>query len=201
MENYQSNSFKSKENKSAPIESKKLTKVTSGSIQTVKKGKMSKIIDTFLPEDAIDIHSYVTKCAVDTFVPMIKNGISTFVDSLLGVSSANRYNNTSTGSKFAYVSYNTIKNQASNTISKVNSMFDFNNIIFGKRSDAENVLMQMNEALSMYKIVSVADFYDSCGQQPDPITNKYGWTDLSMARIVGVNGGFMIKFPKPQPID
>lgn len=201
METYQSNSFKSKENKTAPVEAKKLTNITSGGVQTVKKGKISKFIDSFLPDDAVDMRSYIGKCAYDTFIPMIKNGISTFVDSLLGVNSNSKINTINNGTKFAYVSYNNIKNQAQNIAARTNSMFDFNNIIFSKRSDAENVLMQMNEALSMYKIVSVADFYDSCGQSPDPITNKYGWTDLSMTRIIGVNGGFMIKFPKPQPID
>lgn len=59
----------------------------------------------------------------------------------------------------------------------------------------------MDELISTYKIVSVADFYDLVGVTGNWTDNKYGWSDIRSASIVHVRDGYMIKLPRPLPID
>lgn len=72
---------------------------------------------------------------------------------------------------------------------------------FEDRGDAETVLMRMNEAISRYGMVSVADFYDFIGQRCSFTDQKYGWYDLRAAQVIRYDDGFSIQFPKAQPIE
>ena len=69
------------------------------------------------------------------------------------------------------------------------------------RGEAEEVLARMDELISTYGIVTVADFYDMCGITCDYTANKYGWTNIRNAQVVRVRDGYMIKMPKSMPID
>ena len=61
--------------------------------------------------------------------------------------------------------------------------------------------MRMDELISSYRVVSVADFYDLAGITPEYTDNKYGWTDIRSANIVRVRDGYMIKLPRAVPLD
>lgn len=80
-------------------------------------------------------------------------------------------------------------------------LYSVNEFKFEERGDAEAVLMRMNEALSRYGMVSVADFYDMIGQRCSFTDQKYGWYDLRPASVVRFDDGFGIQFPKAQPIE
>jgi len=67
--------------------------------------------------------------------------------------------------------------------------------------DAENVLDRMYDALKEYQIITVFDFYDFAGMDTRPTDRGYGWTNLKNARIDRVRDGYVIRLPKPQPID
>lgn len=77
----------------------------------------------------------------------------------------------------------------------------FENITLASRADAEEVLDSMNEMLDLYDIVSVADLYDLVGIEGQHTDNNYGWTDLSRATVVRTSDGYLLKLPKPSPIN
>lgn len=56
--------------------------------------------------------------------------------------------------------------------------------------------------LDQFSIVSVGDLYDMADISTDNYTvNKYGWKDIQSANVVRVRDGYIIKLPKPMPID
>ena len=60
----------------------------------------------------------------------------------------------------------------------------------------------MDELISTYGIVSVADLYDLVGITGGSYTdNKYGWTNVHNASVIRVRDGYMIKMPKALPLD
>ena len=79
---------------------------------------------------------------------------------------------------------------------------DYEYIWFSERADAERVLSRMrNEAETNF--VSVADLKILSGLQADFWSDhKFGWTDLSEAKVYkGKNGKFYLDLPEPFPID
>ena len=76
------------------------------------------------------------------------------------------------------------------------SRYSFDDVIFDNRGEAEDVLRMMDELIETYGNASIADFYDLVGITGNYTDNKYGWTNISTAKVVRVsNGGYMIKFP------
>ena len=73
-------------------------------------------------------------------------------------------------------------------------------IILGSREMAELVRERLMDVISEYEIASVADFYDILGQPQSVVDNRYGWTDLSSARVTPVRDGYLLELPNPTPI-
>lgn len=81
----------------------------------------------------------------------------------------------------------------------------YTNIIkYDTRKKAEEVLAAMYDVLERYGCVSVLDLYDLSNITQVPYSaNKYGWTDLTGARVHRRKGGsYTIDIPRrPLPID
>ena len=81
------------------------------------------------------------------------------------------------------------------------SRFDFDDIILETRADAEEVLIQMDEIISKYGMVSVADLYDMLDLDAPYTSTKYGWTDIRNAKPVRASDGWLLKLPRALPLD
>lgn len=82
-------------------------------------------------------------------------------------------------------------------------IFNFGDVYFDFKLDAERVLARMCEILERYPVVTVRDFYELAGQKIDNVqANKFGWFNLEGAGVANhYNGKFFIKLPKACPID
>ena len=47
----------------------------------------------------------------------------------------------------------------------------------------------------------MADFYELAGIESEWTDEKYGWGELSEARVERVRNGYIVALPKPEPID
>ena len=70
MEEYKSNSHKSRQNQNDDIPEKRVEKVVSGSVKSKKKNGLQKITNVFVPEDVDDVKSYIFE---DIVVPAVKD--------------------------------------------------------------------------------------------------------------------------------
>ena len=201
---YTPNSHKYKEEqKNAAVAEKRVQKVVKGPVKT-KKNEIRKFADIFISEDIASVKSYIF---MDVLVPAIKkavydivtNGIDMF---LYGGSGKNRGN--SSGTKVSYRSYYDQKNNSGyrgseNTQSR--NGFEYDDIVFGNRGEAEAVKQQMQATIGRYGVVTVADLYDMVDLSAPYTSQKYGWMDVSSAEAVRTRDGYILKLPRAVPID
>lgn len=195
---YKSNSHRSKEDQ--PEETRpKVEKVVTSEVRTKKKTGFNKFADEFISEDAKNVKSYIV---TDVLIPAVKKTISDIItngiDMLLygGKGSGSR---SGSASKVSYRSY--YDSGRRDSLPSVRSSYSYDDVVIANRGEAEDVLTRMDELLSRYGVVSVADFYDLVGVQCSYTDNRYGWSDLRMASVVRVRDGYQIKLPRAMPLD
>lgn len=188
MEDYRPNSYKSKEER----EARKTGKVIAGSVRAGEQTAMRKIA-----ENADSVKSYIIG---DIIIPAVKAAISDIVtngiDILLYGEARHSHKNSS---KVSYDRY--YKTDSRYTQTSGSSSYNYKDIVFDNRGEAEVVLSRMDELIMVYGMVSVADLYDLVGITGKYTDNKYGWTDLSGAQTVHTREGYMLKLPKAMPLD
>lgn len=197
MENYKSNSHRSKE--TPDKEKQRVEKIVSGKVRTKKKSELRKLTDIFVPEDVDDIKSYIF---MDVIIPAIKKIVLDIVEtSLYGATGRTRKN--SGASKVSYQRYYDRQNDARDRSSvRTRSGYSYNDVIFDSYGEADDVLTRMDELIDTYGLVRVADLYDMAGITGNYTDNNYGWTNIRSANIVRTrDGGYMIKLPKALPLD
>ena len=201
MEGYKPNSHKSKEEQRESVPEKKVEKVISGTVKSKKKNEMQKFADVFISEDVSNVKSYIL---LDVLVPAIKKTISDIVtngiDMILYGGRSNDKKG-STASKVSYRSYYERGNDRRDYSSSMKTGYNYDDIILDNRGEAEDVLSRMDELISTYGLVSVADLYDLVGITGNYTDNKYGWTDIRSASVIRVRDGYMLKLPKVLPLN
>lgn len=199
MEEYKSNSHKSRERQNEPIPEKKVEKVISGSAKSKKKSGLRKITNIFVPEDVEDVKSYIFE---DIVVPAVKDIILDAVKAFLEVKGGSSRGRSSTASKVSYRKYYDDRDRRDYSgVTRTRTGYEYDDVIIENRGEAEDVLSRMDELISTYGLVSVADFYDLVGIAGNYTDNKYGWTDIRSASVIRVREGYMIKLPKALPLN
>lgn len=203
MAEYQPNSHKSKAETAQTAEEKKVKKVVSGKVKT-KKNDGRKLLGMFISEDAGDVKSYVV---MDVLIPAIKKAISDIVtdgiDMILYGGKGKRASGSS--SKVSYRSYYDDRDRSRRDRDRDDyracGRFDYDDIIFETRGEAELVREQMVEIIDNYGFVTVADMYDMVDLTAPYTAAKYGWTNIRTAEVIRGRDGYMLKLPKAMPVD
>lgn len=207
MEEYKSNSYRSKEtqkNDNVKPEDRKIEKVVTGVVKTKKKSKFSQAMDNFISEDAKNVKSYVFG---EVLIPAIKKAISDIVTDGIDIilyGEARGRNKRSTADRVSYRSYYDDRggrNRMNERQAIMAGSYSYDDIILSTRGEAEDVLSRMDELIETYGLVRVADLYDLVGITGNYTDNKYGWMNIRNAEIIRVRDGYMIKMPRAVPID
>lgn len=205
MDQYKPNSHKSKEDQESVLE-KKVEKVITGTVISKKKNGIQKFVDVFISEDANNVESYIL---LDVLVPAIKKAISDIVTNgidMILYGGTGKTKSNSAASKISYRSYYDRENGRENdrrdySAARTKTGYNYDDIILDNRGEAEDVLSRMDELISTYGLVSVADLYDLVGITGNYTDNKYGWTDIRSASVIRVRDGYMLKLPKALPLN
>lgn len=199
MEEYRSNSHRSKELPATDSNEKRVQKVVTGKAKT-KKNEARKFVDTFISEDAKNVKNYIF---LDVLVPAIKKAVSDIVTDgismiLYGDTGSHK---SKSSNKVSYRSYYDDKRDSRRDNYRSSSRFDYDDIVFESRGEAELVREQMVELIDRYGFVTVADMYDMADLTSPYTANKYGWTNIRNAEVVRTRDGYILKLPKAMPID
>lgn len=203
MEDYKPNSHAYKEGQQSEklaVPQKKIEKVVTGKTKTKKKSEAHKLLDIFLPEDIASVKSYIV---YDILVPAVKRFLSDSVDAILYPGGDGSRRKTAT-SKVSYSSYyGRDRDRRVDPPSRLRNGFEYDEIVFESRGDAEAVLVAMQEVIDTYDFVSVADLYDLAEvSNQNYNANKYGWYDIRSAQPVRLrDGGYVLKLPRAVPRD
>lgn len=196
---YPSNSDRSK--KETNQEEHVNVPVVKGSVTTRKKSAARKVADIFIQDDLENVKQYIV---TDVIIPGIKDTIMNVMSMFFygDTRGGNRHYNNSPVSKISYRSYfdTTPASQTKPRSVKTNTGFEYDELVFETRSDAQLVLDAMEDAIGRYGVVSVFDMYDISGRVPPHSYKNYGWTTIAGARISSVNGGYIIDMPRALPI-
>lgn len=206
---YQSNSHRSKE---LPAETttekteKRVEKVVKGKVKT-KRNEGRKLASIFISEDAANVKSYVV---MDVLVPAIKKAISDIVrdgiDMILygDTGSSSRGGRRRSEDRTSYQRYydsDRRDGHRSDSRDRRNSRFDYDDLIFDSRGEAELVRDNMLDAVDRYGFVTVADMYDMAGITPPWTAGSYGWMGLRYIEVKRGRDGYYLQLPKAMPID
>ena len=199
---YKNNSYAHRDRmKEVEKAEKHIEKVVRSKAKTKKKSGFTKLADIFVSEDMDSVKSYIF---IDIVVPTIKKTIYDVITNSVNMilfGESGRGKKRTSGDYVSYRSYSDTISTSRSDESRMRSRFDFDDIVFDGRGDAEAVFEQMNNVIARYGIVSVADMYDMA-DLPHPYTsNRYGWTSLASAEVVRISDGYIIKLPKAMPID
>lgn len=201
MDEMSSNSRLSKETKQSEH---KLDSVVSKKPTVTKRKGARKLADTFLQDDIENVKSYVVS---DVIIPTIKelifNTISNTISMLMfgDARGASSFNNRSRPQ--TRVSYSRYYDQGRRTEPEREtrrSGFDYDDITFDNRGDAERVLAAMDEAVDRYGVLSIFDMYDLAGVDAPYTYQNYGWTNIRNARVIQSRGYYIIDMPRALPI-
>lgn len=196
--NYKPNSHRFREEQKN--EKQRPEKVVKGAVKTKKKKEIHKLTDVFISEDINNVKSYVL---MDVLVPAIKKAISDIVTNgidmiLYGETGKSTKKRVGSG----YVSYRDYSERRDrHHEARSRDRFDYNDLVFESRGDAEVVLRQMQDMLDHYGVVTVGDMFDASGETAPYTAEKYGWMNLGSADVRRVSDGYVIKLPRAMPID
>lgn len=199
MDDYKPNSYKYKEQQKTLTTDKKIEKVVNGTVKTRKRNGVTKLKDVFVNEDAKNVKSYIFS---DVLVPAIKKLLYDIVNDgasmlLFGNTSAGRKK--TIGSNVSYRQFYDTKVEDRRPVSS--SRFDYDDLIFESRGEAEAALSKMDEVIDVYGTVSVADLYDMCDLTAPYTSNRYGWSNIQTAEVARLrDGGYVLKLPRALPI-
>ena len=178
----------------------------SGKVTVKKPGVFKKLIRTIFSDDSESVKTYIVQ---EVLIPSIKNAVSEIMTSgtniiLYGDAKKNKPQNGS-NSRISYSSYSNYYSAANSSnksqTNTVNAKDNDREFILETRGEAENVLIQLNEILERYHMVSLNDLNDILNITGPWTDQKYGWTDLSNATIVRVRDGYLLSLPRVRPLN
>lgn len=198
MENYTPNSHRYKEEQA---EKKKVEKVIQGTAKIKKKSGTSKLMSNLISEDARSVKNYIL---MDVLIPSVKDAIADIVVNGINMvlfGDTKRSGRRSASDRVSYNRYYSDRDSRTASNDRFRTSYDFDDVVLDSRGEAEEVLSSMDELMSTYGMVTVADLYDLVGTSCNYTDNKYGWTNIRNAEIVRVRDGYKIKMPKAVPLN
>lgn len=196
--NYEANSHRSKQEESRNPERQRAEKVVKGAVTKKKKTVGSKVA-----EDANNVKTYLLRdilipSAKKLVVDLVINGIEGMVYGS-NPRGADRRDRT-LADRVSYDKQYRRYDDRYPSEPRTRSKFDYDDIEFKRKDDAETVLTRLDEMIETYGQARVSDLYDLIGESCDYTYNSYGWTNLSTARVVPYRGVYMLDMPRPLPL-
>lgn len=192
-----SNKFKEQQRVAAEEEKKPIQKVVKGPVKRKPKSGFQKFVGSFIAEDLPKVREYIFN---DIIIPTAKQTFVNMVNAFI-FGEGSKVNSNLPASK---VSYNEYYNRTSNATSRrpaVRSTYSYDDIILATKGEAEMVLRSLDDIISQYGLVRVADLYELVGWPSNYTDNNYGWMDLRSAQAIRVQGGYLLKLPRAVPLD
>lgn len=201
--NYPPNSHKHKEEQE---EKPKVKKIISGTAVKRKKSFGKRLLETFVAEDVNSVMSYIIH---DVLIPSTKSAIFDMIQGgfeMLLFDGERRGNSRSRRDQNrTYVSYNNYSSSRRDDRREQSyrnrASHNFDDIVFGSRREAEDVLHNLVDLTVDYGQATVADFYEMAGITSNFTDDRYGWTDLGGTCVRPVRDGYIINLPKAILLD
>ena len=189
-------------------EREKRTPIVTGKTVRQERGFLQKFMENFFGDDISgSIKDYIF---YDIVIPALKSTIDEAVSGGISMflygEGRHRRNSSKSGGQKPYISYGSAyrsggRDEPTYAKPRITDRHDFDEVLFENRYEADAVLNNMQHHLEKYKSVSVADFYEWSGVDSQWTDFQYGWTSLRNSYTERVRGGYIVRLPRPVPID
>ena len=175
-------------------------KVIEGETKKIKKSEVRKFASIFLPEDTVGVKEYIL---FDIVIPGIKNAMMDVLSIMLfGETRRSGRSGDGGRSRLTYHRSSIDERRERDYARPRSSSFEYDDILFETRGDAEVVLDQLDAEIEHYGTASVGDLYDLAGITCKSYTaNNYGWTNIRNAKVVRVSDGYILQLPRATQIN
>lgn len=209
MNNYGSNSHKSKEEPKGE-ERQKVEKAITGQAVQRKKPLGKKIAETFTGDDMHSVGNYVL---FDVILPaaksMISDAASQGIERLMFGDSARRPSSGISRGGIKHTSYNRMyspnredRPTGPRTLSqRARASHDFGEVVLTTRGEAETILDRLGDLIDNYDVATVSDLYDLAGITGSFTDDKWGWSSLSGSSVSRIREGYLLNLPSPTALD
>lgn len=219
------NSFKSRERKAAQAKTtevaekpKKKVAVT-GNVKRKKKSEFQKFKENILGNGDKSLKAYVVdEIMLPTIQRMFVDVVDSFNDAILDGIQMSLFGETMssrsrgrrrTGMRRDYRGISERRSgygrnddyRTPRRRMETRSDYDFEELTFEKRADAQAVLEDMIDEVESSGMVTVGDLYEFAGMVPESTDYNYCWTSLRNARVVTDRDGFRLSLPYVKPVD
>lgn len=180
-----------------------------GGVTQKKKSIGRRMADAFVGPDVIDVKSFLV---TDVMIPAVKNivvdildGFRDSIELALFGTSRGRTPRQRYGQPGTVMSYSQYWNGQNSTRPKQTTINYVSHkapqdLIFTNNAEAMEVLNNLCDMIDQYGAVSVSELNQMLGL-PNSFTDQdWGWTNLSMAGVRAVRGGYLLDLPKTMPI-
>jgi len=198
MPRLEDNSYASRQERERAIQP--VERVTTGKAVVKKKTFGRKVLDLFLSEKIDDVGDYITHSVIG---PGIKSLLYDMVNSAIsmmfwGDPNVRRNSRRDGGGSRANDYWRASNERGRSSDRGRRPAYDYDDIIFETRDDAERVLDRLFDQLERYGKARVADLYEAAGLSPDGnyTVNYYGWYSLRGAGVYPTSEGWAIDLPK-----
>ena len=175
--------------------------VVKNKVRRKQKSGFSKFKDELMANDIPNLKDYVI---FDVAVPYLMNTLGDILNDTIDTvfHKGQRRNTRRVNTGASYTSYGASYRRTPEYAPPQRRVgYTFDDIVIATSQEAEEVLQQMVDTIGKYGTVTVNDYYDFVGEVGNPSDVNYGWNSLRTADIVRVRDGYIIKLPKPKPIE
>ena len=205
LDNYPSNSDKSREQlKMQEQKKKELIPLEGVNVTKKKTSAGKKFMETIITDSIEDVKTYVI---FDVMIPRVKDTILDMVNQGLNMlfkgdprSTTKKSSNGGYNPRVSYQSYYDEPKYGRNTRQGGYHTYDIGELIVDDRGQAERILDRMFDILENYPAVTVGDLYEIVGLTTTPSDFNYGWTDLSNSGVKRVGAGYKLDLPRAKVI-
>lgn len=78
---------------------------------------------------------------------------------------------------------------------------NFDELVLSTRAEGDQILGNLQELIEQYGFAKVSDMYEMAGVSGSFADNKWGWSDISSARVRAINGGYLLEMPRTEASD
>lgn len=225
MEDFPANSHKSRDDlrpdsppRTGPSEEpiKRVERVTTGKVIRRKKPLGSRIKDVFLGADAASVGHYIwldilVPAAKDMLVDMASQGAERLVfgeDNRFAPRRRSRGGATRVYTDYSRYSWGESSARraprdrppSGHRAPRHDRVPAIDDVILESRAEAGEVVEKLYDILNRYDVVTVADFYATCGITAPYTDNNWGWTDLQGTGVRRVHEGYLVELPRVEPL-
>lgn len=183
---------------------KEVKPVVTGKVKPMKKPARKRFMESIGVEDGRTVGDYLVWDVIlpamkDTISEVFKKGIDAFLYGNARPYSRNGVERRGGSTRVSYNSYYDRDDRSSSRYTyHGRAVNDFRDFVFEDRRDAEAVLSEMVEIVSVYGFCKVSDFYSLVGETERNFTDhNYGWEQLGRASVERTRDGWIVDLPRP----